>query len=220
MLETVREFGLECLVAIGAETTIRERHAAYVLGLARSQASAWTKPDYASWLDRVELERGNLRAALGWALAGGRADLLLQLASAARFFWRARGPVSEGLEWLERALARSPETPTPLRARALQDAGDLAAVGGDPSRAVAWSTKAVEAAHALADSRMLVLALETMGRAWLLAGEADRSAACHEEGIVLAREHGYGWALAVNLSNLGIAVRMQGDFARAVALQE
>ncbi len=67
MLETVREYGLELLLATPEESNTRARHAAWMLDYAAEAAEAWIRTDYALWSDRLEVERGNLRAALTWA---------------------------------------------------------------------------------------------------------------------------------------------------------
>src|SRR5687768_14513759 len=78
MLETVWEFGQEQLAACGEEMRVRERHAVFFRDLAEPTRAAWSGPEYADHLDRLEPERGNLRAALAWAIADERAVLALQ----------------------------------------------------------------------------------------------------------------------------------------------
>jgi non-specific serine/threonine protein kinase len=220
MLETVREFGLDRLETSGEEGEIRQRHAVFFLDLADRTRRAWSQPEYAHWLDRLEAERGNLRAALGWATDESRADLALQLTCAMQYLWRARGPVDEGLEWLERALALPVAVPDRLRADALYVAADLANVSGDVTRALVRTAEAVAFARRLEDPEALEEALATQGRAWLLAEEPDRASACLKECLALSRQLGWRASTATNLSNLGVAARMRGDTARAIALQE
>jgi non-specific serine/threonine protein kinase len=220
MLEPVREFGVEQLGTNGEEGAVRERHAVYFREAADKAFGSWLKPDIAAWNDRLEPERGNLRAALGWAVAEGRADLALQLARGLHYFWRARGPVGEGLAWLERALALPDSSSPRFRVGALQAAADLAAVAGDPAAAVTWAEEAVETARTLAEPGEEALALAIQARAWLLAGAPERAIACSERGVVLARRASLIPIMASNLSNLGVAIHMLGDARRAVALLE
>jgi non-specific serine/threonine protein kinase len=220
MLETVREYGLEQLAASGEEAAVRERHAAFFRDLAARARSAWIAADYAPWLDRLEAERGNVRAALGWAVAAGRAEFALGLAVETNRFWRVHGPVVEGVAWLERALALPAMAPVGLRAAALEVAGDLAQVAGDATRALALTAEAEALARDLGDMTRLELVLAARGRAWFLVGEPEQAAACLEEALALARGHGWNASVASNLSNLGVASRMLGDADRAVALLE
>lgn len=93
LLETVREYALEWLrgQGAGALEAQRQRHAAYFLALA--EATEPGHPEAAPWL---ECEQDNLRAALAWALDSGRVEMALRLAGALRWFWLARGHLSEG----------------------------------------------------------------------------------------------------------------------------
>ena len=88
MLETVREFGLERLEASGEETATRDRHAGYFLALLEQRD---LKDFDQAWLDAIEREHDNLRAALGWSWESGKHDTLLRLAGALVWFWYYRG---------------------------------------------------------------------------------------------------------------------------------
>jgi predicted ATPase/transcriptional regulator with XRE-family HTH domain len=140
MLSTIREYALEQLEAAGEATEAKEGHARGMLDLAEQ---AWLalrdRAAQGAWLDRLEAERANLRAALRW-LGDRRADReLLQLAGALSWFWYIRGPVSEGRLWLEQAFAaRRGAVPEPVLARALAGAGLLAHVQGDDAQASRW----------------------------------------------------------------------------------
>jgi len=106
MLETIREYAAERFEASGDAETWRRRHAEYYLALAEQAAPELTGPRQASWLERLEWEHDNLRAALSWALERSEAELGLGLAAALARFWELRGHLSEGQEWLERALSQ------------------------------------------------------------------------------------------------------------------
>ena len=93
--------------------------------------------DSPEWLDRLEQEHDNLRAAMHWSLEDmeGCKEIALRLGGALRTFWYSRGYLSEGLDFLERALVGSDEVEEPMRAAALYAAARLYEVRGDYDRA-------------------------------------------------------------------------------------
>jgi predicted ATPase/DNA-binding XRE family transcriptional regulator len=96
MLETMREFALECLETTGTRAAVQRQHAAYYLDLAERAAPALHGSQQQIWLARLTLEHANLRAALSWALESGDAPLLIRLTSALQWFWRLRNHWNEG----------------------------------------------------------------------------------------------------------------------------
>ncbi len=131
MLETVREFALEALAASGEEEMTRRAHAARLLALAETARPHLLGFMQDEWLDHLEIERANLRAALVWAIDGGHADLALRLVNALWLFWNKRGSWREGRERLRQALALADDVPAAQRAEALLGAGSLAGIQGD-----------------------------------------------------------------------------------------
>ena len=95
-----------------------------------------TRVEQASWLDRFELERPNLRRTIDWAIATGEADLGLRMAAASWRFWHQRGPLWEGRNALDQLLAL-PGASQETRARALSAAGDWPGGMAISTRAVA-----------------------------------------------------------------------------------
>src|SRR3954454_12068876 len=88
-LATIGEYGLDRLAAAGEAETTRERHAGYYLSLAEVAAPALFGPDQTTWVDRLEREHDNLRAALAWYLERAPAAAL-RLAGRLRPYWRLR----------------------------------------------------------------------------------------------------------------------------------
>src|SRR5213595_3597317 len=109
MLETVREYGLECLASSGEIERTRQAHAAYYLQLSEQAEPELRGPQQAMWFNRLEAEHDNCRAALGWALENGKGEIGLRLVGALWRFWMVRGRFTEGQGWLERVLERSSE---------------------------------------------------------------------------------------------------------------
>ena len=137
MLETIREFGLECLGSAGELEATRLKHAAYFLALAEEAAPGLQGGDQVSWMAQLDRELDNLRAALGFLLEDGslrpdqqeresRTEWALRLCVALNWFWFVRGYGREGLHYLKQALAVPARVKTSLRAQALFNAGQLA----------------------------------------------------------------------------------------------
>jgi predicted ATPase/DNA-binding CsgD family transcriptional regulator/DNA-binding XRE family transcriptional regulator len=107
MLETIREFGLEQLQAMGESETARCRHASYILALIDQASTQFRSADEASWMARLEAEHANLRAALQWTRARasqGDSQALswsLRLAGEAWWFWFVRGHLREARDQLD-----------------------------------------------------------------------------------------------------------------------
>ncbi len=135
MLETIREYGLEVLEASGEKEATRRTHASYYLRLAEDAAKEIRGPRQTMWLQRLEREHDNLRAAFQWSLEQGKAsqgmEMALRFSSALDRFWEIRGHYSEGRTFLKRVLAGSKGNLTSIRAEALNIAADLALLQGD-----------------------------------------------------------------------------------------
>ncbi|MGH2405099.1 MAG: ATP-binding protein, partial [bacterium] len=138
LLETIRQYGLGKLRDAGEEPVLRRRHRDWYLELAERGEIGMQGADQRAWLDRVEREHDNFRAALEWSKSeGGSAEERLRLAGALWFFWFLRGYLSEGREWLEGALSAGSGASASARVRALNGAGLLAWRQGDDARAAA-----------------------------------------------------------------------------------
>jgi len=233
MLETVREYAAAQLEASGEAEELRQRHATYYLSRAEAAAPELTGPEQVVWLERLERDRDNLRAALGWAREQGEAETGLRLAAATWRYWAARGHVREGRAWLERllALARGSGDAAgagdqvravsgALRARALFAAGWLARLQGDDAAAQASLEQGAALGRAAGDPRTAAGALNALGLMAQHAGDLERAAALLEESLALMREVGDRRGIAVALGNLGAVALYQGDLERAAASTE
>jgi predicted ATPase/class 3 adenylate cyclase len=141
LLETLRQYAEEQLLAVGEADAVRRRHAAHYLVFAERAAPALRSGGaaYVAALDRLDADLDNLRAALRWWLDTGDAASGLQLAVALRTFWRTRGYLAEGRDALTDLLAladqEASEAPSDaldqLRAQALSALAGVAASLGD-----------------------------------------------------------------------------------------
>ena len=159
MLETLREYAAGRLDARGETGALRDRHADAVLALVR--AGTEEGAERGPWLDRLDAEHDNLRAALDHRIATGDTAGASALAFGAWRFWHMRGHVLEGRRRVDRVLAMAAWTPEPSqdRLRALEAAGGLAYWAGDmPGAGVHYGAAAVEARR-LGDDREIANAL-------------------------------------------------------------
>ncbi len=111
---------------------LRRRHAEHFLALAEAAEERLQGPEQASWLERLEIEHDNLRAALSWSLQEpGRAEAALRLCGALSRFWEVRGHFDEGLGWAKLALERDPGAAPDLRIKTLLGAARVAWLRSD-----------------------------------------------------------------------------------------
>lgn len=216
MLETLREFAHEQSVLQAEEEIIQQRHARYFAALATQVDHHLRTGDQAMWLDQLEREHDNLRAALRW-LIGHDAEAAQQMGGALRRFWFMRGHFVEGRRWLEEALAAS-ELPTLGRANALLAAGHFAQVQDQMEEGLRLVEESLVLFRRFNDRVGMATALNEGG--WmahsLTLGVVARS--MFEEGLLAARQIGDLRMVADLLVSLGQAIAfdlVEADFARA-----
>jgi predicted ATPase/DNA-binding CsgD family transcriptional regulator len=190
LLETVRQYAAEQLDALGpaAAEAARIGHRDYYLALAETAAPHLEAADQAAWLDRLDAELGNLRAAVAVSLTQADLEPGLRLAASLRMFWRIRGHAAEGAGAL-RALLDSPASAgaTPSRVRALGAASYLLEKTGDFAIAADYCEEALTVARSAADDYLVADLLRL--RAWILVRQGQPGAALTliETGLGLAR---------------------------------
>jgi predicted ATPase/transcriptional regulator with XRE-family HTH domain len=220
LLESARQHAAEQLVAAGEEAATRDGHLAYFLALADLADPELRGAEQGVWLDRLELEHDNLRAALGWARDREATELELRLAGALWRFWSMRDYFGEGRRRLEGALAAGGPVAPGTRAKALNAAGDLAAEQGDLGREVVLQEEALAIWRDLGDRPGIAVSLNRLAWAASLQGDFGRAVALREECLALQRALEDSSDIADSLSHLGWVTALRGDFERAVALDE
>jgi predicted ATPase/class 3 adenylate cyclase len=164
MLATIREFAVELLAADPDVEAVRRRHAETFLALAERAASTTKGADQRAWLDRLEPEQDNLRAALEWAIGAGEAVIALRLVSALWRFWQMRGHLQEGRGWADRAVSMPGAEAHPVElAQGDEAAGSLAYWQGDMAAMTARYAHALELAEAVGDPKLLADSLYNYG---------------------------------------------------------
>jgi predicted ATPase/DNA-binding CsgD family transcriptional regulator len=227
MLETIREYGLERLAVNGEMEDARQAHATYYLRLAEEAEPELGGPQQVIWLERLEREHDNLRAAMQWSLeqAGGegaeqRKETALRLAAALRRFWLMHGPISEGRSFLEQALTARQGIVASVQAKALQAAASLAVYIDDTEQAEMLSRESLTLCRELGDRAGIAFSLYLLGMLASTTGNPTTARMHTEEALVLFREVGDKGGIAWSLSNLAEFMSYQGEYTRARALFE
>lgn len=219
MLETMREFGLERLDALGETADLRERHAAHFLALAEVVEPHLMGPGQSGGLARLDDDLANLRAALQWLLEQGNAGEALRMAVALAPYWYLRWRFGEGRSSLESALALSGTIDPALRARALARICTMADWQANYEQAVAFGEAAVAMWRELDDPRGLAEALMTLGLA-LIQVDVVRAETTTMDCVALYRSLDDDLHLAEALDIWGICAYARGDYVTATARME
>jgi predicted ATPase/Tfp pilus assembly protein PilF len=222
MLDTVHEFAREKLEQSAEAEKIKRAHAQYFITLAEAAHPQLRGANQLEWLDRLEVEHDNMRAALTWTLERKEAELALRLGGALWWFWWMRGHLSEGRRWLEEALAVEGRGSPEARAMALAGVGNLAFEQGDLDRAQeAFKGGLALLAHEgrdASEARLILLA----GLGWVAweREEYEQAKQVFEEGLAASREMSDTWWLATSLSNLAVVSHFLGNSEKATELYE
>jgi predicted ATPase/class 3 adenylate cyclase/Tfp pilus assembly protein PilF len=216
MLETVHEYAREKLEESGEAEELRRRHAQYFLALAEEAEPELKGPRQFDWVERLEAEHDNMRAAFSWLLEVGDIELGLRLAGALRRFWHVRGYFEEGRRRLEQALAKEGWTSASARAKALDAVGGLAHDQGDIERAEAAAREGLElSARADTESSRVASFKRTLGITAEREGDYERATGLHEESLALYRETEDKWSIAASLISLGNILVARDEHERA-----
>jgi predicted ATPase/Tfp pilus assembly protein PilF len=218
LLETVRQYARERLDASGEADTIRDQHLDWFARLAEEAEPHLRATDQAVWLDRLEDELDNFRAALTWDLeapAVSRLTVGLRLAAALRWYWFTRSRPTEARAWLTRAIDRAGGVEPAVRGRALDTAAALAHSQGAYSESRQLEEAALAVWRDVGDQRRQAAALSTLGIIAKAQGEHARAAELLEAAISQAREVGDAPIEATALNNLAALANDVGEYERA-----
>jgi predicted ATPase/DNA-binding CsgD family transcriptional regulator len=224
LLEPVRQYALQALTVQLETSGARFRHASYFLEVAERAEPYLHGSDQHEWLDRLEQDESNLRAALEWFIDEGDADAALRLSIALFPYWTARDRLTEGRRWIESALAASGTPgaiPAVLTATALRAAGHLAYLQYDFDAASALHRQGLSQSRAVVDELGIAAFLAELSLIAAFKGNHDEAAAHADESVRLARSLGDPATLAYALLARGNAAQELGDsdVARPVLIE-
>jgi predicted ATPase len=227
LLETIREYALECLVKAGDLESTRQRHAEHYAAFAERAGEKLDGREHVAWMDRLEAEHDNLRAALSWSLEpraadpadhGERAATGLRLVQALSPFWYHHGHVTEGRRWLQRAIdLASGDAGRPL-ARMMHGLGILLDEQGETAAARPVLERSLAIWRELGDRDQEARELNSLGIIYHHLDDLGTARCLLEESIAVAREIGSALRLATALSNLGQLESAAGHFDRATRI--
>jgi predicted ATPase/DNA-binding CsgD family transcriptional regulator len=220
LLETVRQYAWEALSESGEAESLQSQHAAFYVALAEEAATYFLSPVQTIWMQRLDREHDNLRAALRYTLDVGDSSTSLRMAGALGWFWILRGNRSEGLQSLERVLACTGTigAPDASRARSQVWAAKLAGAQGDGDHAVDLFERALGEFRALGDRTGIAWVLSDLGEVERERGHYDRTEAMLTESLTIRRELGDEHGIAMTLTRMAQVARDQGDDLAVKAL--
>jgi predicted ATPase/DNA-binding SARP family transcriptional activator len=218
MLELVRAFALERAADDGIAEEAATEHATHFLALAEQAAPYLHGADEVRWLDRLESDNANLRAALDHLCAQAPAESL-RLAGALTWFWEIRGYRIEARRRMNQVLAVAPPD-DPARGMALVVAGRLAQRMGDVEQAKPLLLEGLPIVQRLGDHRLAALALGALGWCEEIVGNEASIAERYEQAIATARDAGDEWVLAVVLNGYSSCGSVRGNPGQARPLVE
>jgi tetratricopeptide (TPR) repeat protein len=213
MLETVREFARERLDESGEEAEVSARHAGYLRDWVESIEPNLRGEFQVVLLRQVDVERDNLRVALGWTLRHDP-ETALRLANAQHWYWFLRGLVGEGRGWLERALA-APEMPPALRIPALNWSSFLAWNQGDLGVARARAEEALTLAETNGHGPGEGWALLNLGATARQGGNLEDASRLSGKAREVFQREGERWGGCLALYGLGMLARISGRINEA-----
>jgi non-specific serine/threonine protein kinase len=218
MLETIRQYARDRLLESGEAERLRARHLEFFARFAEDIAPELRGAEQARWLNRLDADHDNLRAALEWSSESGAPEMTLQLAAALVGFWENRSYFSDSRAWLERALAESGDVATLSRARALRGLGRLDNFQGKRAQAQTHLQASLSLYRELGQQEQVANVLLSLGE--VSAEQGDLAAAQHrfEEALSIFKTLGDKRGMAGAYLSQGEVARIQGDYDRAATL--
>jgi predicted ATPase/DNA-binding SARP family transcriptional activator/DNA-binding CsgD family transcriptional regulator len=234
MLEPLRQYAQEKLKDGKDTDVVHHRHAAFFLTLAQQAAPELTGPEQTKWLERLDSEHDNLRAAISWSLEEEKVGLALPLGCALRRFWLRRGHLSEGRSWLLRLeqqyrslRAESCTARESMLVKVFEGTGWLAEGQGDYELAERMFQRSLRLYKRLGDEKGVAVARGNLGSVALFRGDRDGATKLLQASLAVLRLlkgdreiRSLDRELACVLNYYGALASSEGEQAWAVARYE
>jgi predicted ATPase/class 3 adenylate cyclase len=214
MLETIREYGVDRLIAEAELEQTERAHAFFFARLADEARSGLEGDEGPAWLDRLDREIGNIRAALEWFLEHDGVAAMEMGANLWRF-WHRRGLLGEGRMWLERIVATPGTAPPRARAQAYGALGSVAYWQNDFARTRTAYEESLATWREAGEDAGIVEALYNLGFAGLVDHRFEDARAAYAESIALAERIGDRRAIGRLSFGLGMVAMVVGELDEA-----
>lgn len=222
MLATIREYALEKLAQSGELDRVRQAHQDFFFALVAQAVEEMRGTQQGEWLNRFDREHDNLRAALEQGLRPGAPFFFSRpLQFVLQLFWRARGYIGEGRQWLEAIIRKIDAQPDPVLdwyPNTFINAGILAGIQGDYEEAIKWTKRGVETSRALDDTDRMMYAMGNLAILARRQGNYTLAEEINKECVEFRRSIGNRQVLAAQLTNLAIVLRNRGCYSESEAL--
>jgi predicted ATPase len=211
MLETIREYGLQCLSEQGRDADVRRAHAMLMASLAEENELE---------VERLAIDTDNFRTAIEWATKAKDAELALRLGAALWWSWYVGGQYAIGRHALDAILAVPGGENVAVRAKALTGAGAMAFLQCDYERAIALLDSSIDLARSGGDPMSLARALQFRGSIARERGEYEHAIDLHLLSRTIWAELEDRANVGRSLNYVGFAAWLSCDFARTTELCE
>ena len=213
MLGTLDEYATERLEESGEHTEFLALHAGYFLELSEAAREELRGPNQGEWLERLDIEYGNLRIALSWTAEQKDPDPFFGMFYSMWRYWSVRGHLLEGATWAERAVALVDNGTPKAAARALYAAGEIAHARGDIEQAEPCWQRALQITREADDPEGIATMLRVLGNAAFETGQIDESAVLYEQALETFKSIDDEYGIGQCMNNLGrvAGVRKQWD---------
>lgn len=217
LLEPVREVATAKLLQTGEENVVRDRHHDWFLSYAVRADPELQGTQQALWLDRLESDRDNFRAALKWSV---NPKTRLRLAMALHRFWLVRGPITEARAWVEGALAQATDITESERARTINVLGILAWKQGEIETAKRCFEESLAIWRRLDVLPETAMVLNNMAMVAKYEGQFLQATRFYQQCLTIYRDLKDDRRICTVLNNLGGALSEAGDHSAALPLLE
>jgi tetratricopeptide (TPR) repeat protein len=210
MLQLVRDYSLDLLSKNGDEQNLRRRHAQYFLSVAREAEPKLRTRETAEWLDLLETEHDNLRAALRWSIEN-EPELAVGIAAAISEFWTIHGHIREAEHWLDEVLSRYNARNTEVRWTVQTALGTIKQFRGDLPKALSLYSDALETGRALDDQQRIARSLRGIAAVEYIGFDFEHAIEHTEEALKITRAAGDDFGTAAALARLGDIALAKGN---------
>lgn len=209
--EVLRQYGQGHLED---EASQRRRHLTYFLNVAEKAEPLLQSSEQTLWMNRLQQEQDNFRAAMAWALEGHDLEQGARLAGNLGRFWESRSHFAEGWQWLNQAVAVQ-DLSASTRAKVLMWCGWMASFHGDRQLAQAYTEMSLPLYQRLNDQRGIAWVLNNLGNQHFLKADYRQAQTYFEQSAVIQKELGYQEGVAFCMTNLGLTTAAQGQLEAA-----